>query len=451
MKKNVLILDMVNSSHGVVNKDVNGGLGTRTQIGNSWRAKILERAKKKGIVLPLIEFAYLAALLRDQGHQVSYKVLDTRSQNLENIVKDTVCDCIIFHPSLVSFKDEIKIAHRIKELFPKIELGAIGPFATTFPDQLTESFDWIVAGECDSFFSENKLDRLDKINRTNQYIQDLDKLPFPNWKVFSEHNYSYRPILKRTPFYTMQASRGCPMSCKYYCPYPAFQGDKWRTRSIPSLIEEISYLHKDFSAKSILFRDPFFSINKKRSFEFGEALIRSGLEIQWACETRIDSLDKTLIDVLHRSGLRAINVGIESEDDNILKANKRKGIIKSHQNEIIDYCYKKGIKLNAFFILGLQGDTFESINKTIKYACSQKLFSAQFTINTPLPGTQFYSDSKAEINDDNLEHFDNNTLVFNHPNFTPEEINHVKEKAFLKYYFRPQFLLEQIRWNFLRN
>ncbi|MCP4751554.1 MAG: radical SAM protein, partial [Proteobacteria bacterium] len=121
----------------------------------------------------------------------------------------------------------------------------------------------------------------------------------------------------------------------------------------------------------------------------------------------------------YKSGLRSINIGIESANPQALKGSKRNGV--KREKELIEFCYYLGIKINAFFILGLLPDTKESIKETIHYAKSLKIFSAQFTINTPLPGTSFYEDIGHLLIDQNLENYDNNTLVFQHPNLTKKD------------------------------
>ena len=225
------------------------------------------------------------------------------------------------------------------------------------------------------------------------------------------------------------------MSCGYYCPYPASQGKKWRYRSVESIIDEIMYLKTDYKMNSILFRDAVFSLKKERTIQFGEELLSKNIKIDWACETIFKDLNKDLLILLRKAGLRAINIGIESENEEILKLNKRKAMEINQQEELIKFCNNIGIKINGFFILGLDGDNELTINNTINYAKSLKLYSAQFTISTPLPGTPFYDEKKKDFINSNLEDFDNNTLVFRHDNFTPQQLDVLKSNAFKRFYF----------------
>ena len=445
----VLIVDAVSTKKGIVNKDVNAGLGTRTQIGHSFRAKLLEHMKKTNVILPLIEYGYVASILKLKGHTVDYCQESGRDLTslTQRISKENYAH-ILFHPALVAYKTDLEIVTHIKQKFPNIVLGAFGPFVSACTKEVHDYFDWVAVGEIDKLLTDNSLKELKGICHSNGYIDNLDTLPFPDWGPFDINKFSYKPMIVKKPFFTMQGSRGCPMSCGYYCPYPSSQGKKWRTRSIASLIEEIKFLQHTYDARAILFRDAYFSLKKERVQEFAEKLIAEKITIEWGCETRLDSLDRKLLKTCYDSGLRSVNIGIESEDDDILKANKRKGIIKSFQEDLIEYCYILGIKVNGFFILGLDGDTLESIEKTIEYAKKLKLYAAQFTVSTPLPGTPFYEDMMKDekiVNKD-LELLDNNTMVFNHENLTNDQIHNLKEEAFLRYYFRPRFIMEQLRW-----
>lgn len=442
----ILIVDTVCSRKGVVNKDVNGGLGTRTKIGNSVRARILEQIKKSGVVLPLLEFGYLAAILKQKGHEVAVEKV-TNQYALEHIgqrIREGFTE-LIYYPAVVSYEIDNNVAQTIKRLFPDVRQGAIGPFASAMPDKVADYFDWVIAGETEQVFLDTPIEELSGIVRNPKFVQDLDSLPFPDWSVFKT-GFSYRPMLARTPFYTIQGSRGCPMSCAFYCPYPASQGLKWRTRSIANIIDEIEHLQRTYGARALLFRDPFFSLNKKRTIEFGEEMLRRNVKIEWGCETRLDALNDDLIRLLARAGLRALNIGVESEDVELLSKNYRKGFENIRQSERIALCHSLGIKVNAFFIFGLDGDTETSIRKTIEYAKSLKTFAVQFTISTPLPGTPFYEQMKPTLLTQDVQFLDNNTLVFPHENLTPARMEELKEQAFVEYYFRPGFFLEQAKW-----
>lgn len=271
---NVLIMDVKNHRRGVVNKSVNAGLGTRTVIGSSWRAKVLEFAKKQGVVIPMIEYAYLASVLKTKGYKVHYAAFKMQDTNeILNFLRSQRIDQVIFYPALVSHTDDFQVAKDLRSQLPEITLGAFGPFVSAFEELSSQHFDWIISGEAEALLFKKDLKELRGIEKADTTVSDLDSIPFPDWSIFEGQEFSYKPMLNETPFFTMLSSRGCPMSCGFYCPYPASQGSKWRFRSVASLIEEIKYLQKKFDARGILFRDAYFSLNKKRTRDFAEKLL----------------------------------------------------------------------------------------------------------------------------------------------------------------------------------
>tara|TARA_B100002003_G_scaffold192470_1_gene181730 strand:- start:129 stop:755 length:627 start_codon:yes stop_codon:yes gene_type:complete len=205
---------------------------------------------------------------------------------------------------------------------------------------------------------------------------------------------------------------------------------------------------KQYGMKAIIFRDPVFSLKKERTKEIAEEIIKRNIKIEYVAETRLDDLNKDLIDILYKSGLRAIKVGVESRHEEVLKKSKRLPIEIKHQEEIIRYCEKIGIKIAAFYIIGLPGDTKKNILDTIKYSHKLNTYAANFNVCTPIPGTEFYENIKDKIYDHDLDHYDNFTPVFEHENLTKKEILKLKEKAFAGYYFRFGYLLKFLRYMF---
>ena len=211
------------------------------------------------------------------------------------------------------------------------------------------------------------------------------------------------------------------------------------------MVSEIVLLRKRHGLRAVLFRDPIFTLSRERTVEMAEALRRAGTQIEYACETRLDYLDKELVDLLHACGLRALNVGIEAFSDAVLKSSKRKPVEKEHQEAIIAYAKEKGIHVSAFFILGFPGDTEDTIRQTIEYAVSLNVHVAQFTLCTPYPGTLFYKSVENRIFEKDFEEFNAYTPVYQAPYVTPSRLLELKDYAYRRYYLRPRWM-----WLFLR-
>jgi hypothetical protein len=190
-------------------------------------------------------------------------------------------------------------------------------------------------------------------------------------------------------FLPMLTSRGCPFGCNY-CPYPVGQGLKWRYRSPGNVVDELEHLVRDFGVEYVIFRDPLFSAQKKRVAEICEEILRRGITVQWRCETRIDCLDEPTIALMARAGCTGVNFGVESIDPQIQKNVERKPISREEFVEKIALLRRHKITTFAFFIVGLPGDTVETILDSIGFAIDIRANWTQFTVATPFIGTRLH-------------------------------------------------------------
>lgn len=420
------------TSDRAVNKDQMGGYGINTQVGNSFFARWIMRQKKSIRNIPILSLAYLAAIFSRDGHEVM--VFDGGE------IPES--DLFIIASSIVDYISELDLASRIKKKFPKARVGFIGPFAGYLAQEYLKEGDFVIKGEPENAAIEISGGRIPAGLVNSPPFKDLDSLPFPKWEFFNLNSYYYFPTIKKKPFLSIQSSRGCTFSCNY-CPYLTYQKN-WRTRSVGNIIEEIKYLKEKFGVKGILFRDPLFSLDKNRCRQIADAMFKKDFKIEWACETRSDLLDEDLIDRMYKAGLRAINIGVESVRQDILDRSGRKKVELERQEEIIKYCEKKGIKIVAFYLLGLPEDSIETVKETIQHAKRLNTFLAQFHILTPFPGTEFYEKVKDRISTSNWEEFNSFTPVINN-NISRDELRNLKERAFITYYFRPSYILKHLK------
>ena len=242
----------------------------------------------------------------------------------------------------------------------------------------------------------------------------------------------------------VEATRGCPYSCGYYCTYGENQGKIIRGHSVERLINIMKELKKIHGFRSFQFRDPVFGLKKDFLEKFCLEMIKADLEIEWGMETRIDLLNKSLLKLLAKSGLKSINIGIETPDEKIAAANKRKLCSPDKQKDLIDFASKQGIRINAFYIIGLEDDDMQSCLNTINYSLSLKTYMARFAVCTPYPGTGYYEDlyKNNRIENKRLSSFNQQELVYKHKNLSDKEIKSLIQKAYLKYYFRPKLYIK---------
>ena len=433
------------SAKKCINKDLAGGLGTGTWVGNSFLARIFEWVKKKNVILPEITIAYLAAIFRKAGWDFELTEITEKER-----VAEKSADLVLIPSSIVDCQHELAIAKDLKAR--GFYVGVYGAFASAVPEFFLSAVDFVIKGEPEAgvlhIVNEKKLP--EGILEVSP-VEDLDSLPYPDWSRFAINRYSYSPALNRRPVLAMLASRGCPYSCFIYCPYAINSGRKSRLRSIDGVIGEMEYLKKEYGVRAIDFRDPIFTLNRERIIKFSKELISRKSDIIWSCETRIDCLDKELIKIMRSAGLRHINAGIESRSEAVLKGSGRLPIEAGHQEEIISFCHKIGVSIAAFYIIGLDDDTKDSVGQTLDYAKKLNTLVAQFTIATPYPGTVFFEQLKNEgrLLTLNWEDYDTYNPVFSHQFLSREELLALKEKAFVSYYFRPRYLLRHMPKYFL--
>ena len=441
-KLNIALVHPVNKEKNyAMNKDLNGGFGTADDYGNSLSSRIIRLIKKRSIRLPIVSFAFLQALFKEDGHNVKYF-----EENLPE--KDSDYDLILVYGTVVDFKNENSTCRLLKERFPKAKVGFFGPFPSRNPE-IFNSGDFVLMGESESFFMNDfkSLDQL-KGNVFVSSLTDMDKLPSPDFTGFPLKKYGYSPAISEKPFLVLQASKGCPYSCRFYCTYGEYQGPKIRQRSAKKVVDDILDLQNKYGVKGIQFRDPVFGLFPKFIDEFCDELKRRNVKIAWGMETRLDLLNENNLTKMFEVGLRNVNVGIETSDPEIAKLNKRGLIEENHQEKIIKICKKLGIKVSAFFILGYEGDTKETVRNTIDYAIKLNTPLARFAVSTPYPGTGFYDQLKKEgrILTDDYEKYTQFNLVYKHMNLSQEEVKNLLEEALRKYYFRPSYFLSMLKW-----
>jgi anaerobic magnesium-protoporphyrin IX monomethyl ester cyclase len=436
-KRNVVKIVVLSASRqtNCTLKDVAGGFGTVFTVGKSPFAKLLEFAKRRIAAIPNITLAYLDSILSAHGAEV--QVLDVRKS--EQLVP---ADLYLIASSIVDCNFEREIGIEVKRRFGS-KVGYFGTFASSVPDFFSGAADFVVKEEIENIAPSIARGYIPEGIISAGFVQDLDTLPFPKWDQFEIRKFRYQIITGKGITLPMLGSRGCPYTCNY-CPY--LVNSCYRVRSAESIVDEIRYLSAKYGIQGISFRDPNLTFNKKRAHEFADLLLRYNLDVRWSMEARTDRLDPELLELLYRAGLRSIEVGVESANQQTLRGNKRKAIPRTQQERIIECCHKLGIRVIANYTLGLPNDTVDGIQDTIRYAKKLNTFAIQFTVTTPYPGTQFYDAVRQDIFEKDWERFNGWTSVYNHAAVSSEELHRLREFAYVSYHLRPRYV-----WRFLQS
>lgn len=411
---------------GFVNKDtVVGGYGSRFR-GFSWTTRWIERARKLFQNVPSVHAGYLAAIFKNAGHDVCI----TKDEFIDGDMALILC-------SLVDHKHEIEWAHEAKRKNGEMSIGFFGAPPTHMPELVQDHADFVIKGEPEHAAMRIAAGEVPSKLMPSPAIDNLDGLPFPAWDLFhGGHHAVGRSMRASRRSFPILSSRSCPEFCTY-CPHRITA--PYRARSAENVIAEIEEICGRYGEVYFIFRDPLFTEERERAIAIAEGILRKNLRVQFECETRLDDLDKPLLDLLRRAGLNTITFGVESMEPATLKRVGRRPIPPEHQREMILHCRDKGIATEAFYVFGFLTDTVDSIRATIDYAIDLGSTCALFKVLTPFPGTPLFKHMKELITEADWEKFDGYTPTFRHPNLSYEELRHLLGSAYTRFYVRPSF------------
>lgn len=262
--------------------------------------------------------------------------------------------------------------------------------------------------------------------------------PIPKHNLFNLSKYKL-PHGKGGLFSCVITSYGCPYECKFCIA----QNIKYRSRSIMDIVEEILFL-KSLGVNEIFFKDFTFTVNKEYTKNL--CLELKKLNISWICATRVDLVDDELIGIMKDAGCHTIQFGVETPTKNILEKYKD-GISVEDIELAFELCRKHKIKTLGHFILGLPGDTEDSIENTIDFAKKIRCDYASFNIATPLYGTELRNECQQDylLMKDNVElDLSSGDSIINTSYLSPDKLKRLKKKAYRNFYFRPTYILRKI-------
>jgi anaerobic magnesium-protoporphyrin IX monomethyl ester cyclase len=279
-----------------------------------------------------------------------------------------------------------------------------------------------------------------KFNAPRPLIKDLDKIPFPARHLVPFKSYG----TTQNHSSDMITSRGCVFSCGY-CSSSLIMGKRFRTRSPGNVADEIEELIKDYQIKDIAFMDDTFMLNKRRADAIAEEIKSRGLDIGFVASSRVDMVDKNLLEKLKSAGLSTLYYGVESGSQRILDLMK-KGITLKQAEDAVKAAKDVGVEVLTSFILGFPGETREEIDETIKFSIKLNADYSQFSILTPFPGTPIYHELK-EKNLIETENWDKYTVLksvikYDKLGLSKSMVERKLAQAYFRFYTRPRYLLK---------
>ncbi|HPN16986.1 MAG TPA: radical SAM protein [Candidatus Aminicenantes bacterium] len=264
-------------------------------------------------------------------------------------------------------------------------------------------------------------------------------IPVPRHDLFNlRANRS--PLARRRPFALVVTSIGCPYGC-VFCVAGAMA---YRSRDLAGVLDELETL-QNLGVKEIMFNDPTFTVSKKRVLELCAEMEKRGLRFSWVCNAHIATVDEELAEAMKKAGCHTVMIGVESGQEEILAATDKK-ITREKAIRAFAVCKKFRIRTLAYFIVGLPGETPDSVARTIRFAKELDPDFASFTVLTPDIGSPLRAESIAKgLIDPDVLLFDSTCPpVFSSGSLSREELWRQRQKAVRSFYLQPAYLLKQL-------
>ncbi len=366
-------------------------------------------------------------------------------------------DLCVIHTSTPSFVSDVRVAQAMKDSNPRLKIGFVGAKVAVQPEQS------LLAGAPIDFVARNEFDFTIKEiadgrdlaavagiswrapgggivhNKDRAVLEDMDQLPFVS-EVYKRdlriEDYFIGYLLH--PYVSLYTGRGCKSRCTF-CLWPqTVGGHRYRVRSPGHVAEEVRLIQREFpQVREIFFDDDTFTDNLPRAEAIARELGKLG--VTWSCNAKAN-VPRDTLKVLKDNGLRLLLVGYESGNQQILH-NIKKGMRIEVARKFTKDCHALGIKIHGTFILGLPGETRETIEETIRFAREINPHTVQVSLAAPYPGTFLYDQAQQNgwLDADHAELVDEHGIQIaplHYPHLSHTEIFDSVETFYKQFYFR---------------
>ncbi len=425
------------------------------------RCEIIE----KNSVLPPYSLLQIASLLRRNGHEVS--LIEANGENIkyqdfEKMLSEKDYEAVIIKFTPSTFDWDMKVASISKKYSDATTIGicwTLGNFASTVLDEakyldiyIRHEYEVVAPDLIDRLAAGSELsgvagiayrfDGLIKVNRDSDPINNYDDIPIPAYDLLKSFEFYYADTKHGQPFTIMYTSKGCPNSC-IYC---TMAQTKWKARSAQSVLEELRYLKQNYNIKTIMFFDEVFTIDKKRVEKITRGIIDEKLNIKWYCNSRVDLIDKALLEKMKQAGCTAVSMGIESGSQKIIGgSNKRISVEESAK--AIQMVKDAGIKAYCSFIMGLPGENKTTVKETIRFIKKTLPTGGEVNVASPYPGTKLYDIAleKGWITKQiDFRSMNQNKSIMRTDELTTQEIDKARDKAYQALILNPKWWIQNI-------
>jgi len=436
------------------------------------------KTKSRHNIFPPLFDAYAASILEKSGFNVN--ILDSQAEDMTYMhvlqeVKTKNPDIIISRISLPSFESDVNNISKIKHDFPKIICVGWGSICKVNPEKVLSKskLDTVITDELESTILDliQSLEKGKGINQVHGISfkipekithnpsrpceKNLDLLPIPAYHLLKMEKYVARESYfsadgsrhKFVPFFTLLSSRGCNFNC-VYCPYPVIFG-RWRGMSPERTVDEMELLVKKYHIEAFWFHDQVFTMTAERVENICNEIINRGLDIKWACQTHARKLTSNLIKRMRKAGCSRIEIGVETGDPKLLATIGKPGSTITDIKEAIKSIHEEEILVEANFIIGLPGESWEAIRNTANLIKQANPDNMAISFLTPYPGTKLFqiAEEKKWFITNDWGKYSTSQPVIAFPDFTEKDMIDAYEYLIAVFYFYHRLgeLLEAVK------
>ncbi len=367
--------------------------------------------KKQGVIRCPLNIALLASFVRGRGDYdcVLVDFETTQISSVTDMAEIVLAPCpkyVCITTLTPRFPAVVRMAQEIKRLDPAVTVIVGGPHVTGSPQTaLYDGISYGIIGEGEEALLE-LLDTLEsgrgpssvenliyrdgtgtKINGMRPFAKNLDEMPFPAWDLMNLDDY-VDPVYFKGRHLAIFSGRGCPYDCTF-CASRVTWRRKLRLRSTENVMDEIRHIVNVLGVRNLMFWDDTFAADKKRAMAICNRIIEEDLDISYTVQIRADASSDELIEALRDSGCAFAAIGVESGSEQILERIGKRETKEQFRNAV-SAMKRANLPIIASYIIGLPGDTHETIRETMEFALELDADQSKFMILAPYPGTRVY-------------------------------------------------------------
>ena len=410
---------------------------------------------------PPLEMAFTAAVLREAGipvEIVAANVLDLTHDKVIAKLAARPPALVAFPSAWGSLEDDYLLLRMLRAALPDTRLAIFGPNVTAEPEPTLKksAVDFVILGEPEEailLLAQGKdpasIPNLawledDEVQQTERvFPEGWASYPLPARDLLPLDLYTI-PFARRLPCTTMATTRGCPSACTF-CPTHIWNKRTVRPRPLHLVMQEIDEIVQRYGFKEVVIRDDTFTWNRERVIEFCDLLRARNHDLTWRCFATVNTVDRDLLFAMAGAGCTQVCYGFESGDPELLSRSGKQTTVEQGR-EAARWSHEAGLEISGTFLVGMDGETRETVNRSIAFAKEAKLDYLQVNVATPLPGTSFgrRQDKKGRNSDPRSFRWFG-AATGETEGLGPDELIRESRRFYREFYLRPSYVVGRLR------